>query len=87
MNVKLATHVLIESVGKHLYTYHGPEFHGTADLCMMMDTFFDLLSIKNDIEHTTSIKEFIHHLQVQMTKDSNGLLTISCSTLKDGKRV
>ena len=25
----------------------------------MMDTFFDLLNIKNDIEHTTSIKEFL----------------------------
>ena len=41
------------------------------------------------IEHTTSIKEFLtpFTLQVQMTKDSNGLLTISCRTLKDGKRV
>ena len=48
-----------ESVGKHLYTYHGPECHGTADLCMMMDRFFDLLNIKNDIEHTTIIKEFL----------------------------
>ena len=46
MNVRLATQVLRESVGKHLYTYHGPECHGTADLCMMMDTFFDLLNIK-----------------------------------------
>ena len=25
----------------------------------MMDKFFDLLNIKNDIEHTTSIKEFV----------------------------
>ena len=49
MNVRLAIQVLSESVGKHLYTYHGPECHGTADLCMMMDTFFDLLNIKNDI--------------------------------------
>ena len=57
MNVRLATQVLSESVGKHLYTYHGPEYHGTADLCMMMDTFFDLLNIKNGIEHAT-IKEF-----------------------------
>ena len=59
MNVRLATQALSESVGKHLYTYHGPECHGTADLCMMMDKFFDLLNIKNDIEHTTSIKEFL----------------------------
>ena len=50
MNVRLATQVLSESVGKHLYTYHGPECHGTTDLCMMMDTFLDLLNIKNDIE-------------------------------------
>ena len=41
----------------NIYTYHGPECHGTADLCMMMDKCFDLLNIKNDIEHTTSIKE------------------------------
>ena len=57
MNVRLAIQVLSESVGKHLYTYHGPECHGTADLCM--DKFFDLLNIKNDIAHTTSIKEFL----------------------------
>ena len=55
MNVRLTTQALSESVGKHLSTYHGPECHGTADLCMMMDKFFDLLNIKNDIEHTTSI--------------------------------
>ena len=72
MIVRLATQVLSESVGKHLYTYHGPECHGTADLCIMMDKYFDLLNIKNE---------------VQMTIDSNGLLTISCRTLKDGKRV
>ena len=59
MNVRLATQVLSESVDKHLYTYHGPECHGTVDLCMMMDRFFVLLNIKNDIEHTTSIKEFL----------------------------
>ena len=59
MNVRLTTQVLSESVGKHLYTYHGPECHGTADLCMMMDKCFDLLNIKNDIEHTISIKEFL----------------------------
>ena len=48
MNVRLATQVLSESGGKHLYiyTYHGPECHGTADLCMMMGTFLDLLNIK-----------------------------------------
>ena len=45
-------------MGKHLYTYRGTECHGTAELCMM-DKYFDLLNIKNDIEHTTSIKEFL----------------------------
>ena len=45
-------------MGKHLYTYHGPECHGTADL-YIMDKFFDLLNIKKNIEHTTSIKEFL----------------------------
>ena len=59
MNVRLATQVLSENVGKHLYTYHGPECHGTADLCIMMDKLFDLLNIKDDIEHTTSIKEVL----------------------------
>ena len=39
MNVRLTTQALSESVGKNLYTYHGPECHGTADLCMMMDKF------------------------------------------------
>ena len=58
MNVRLTNQVLSESVGKHHYTYHGPECHGTADLCMM-DKFFDLLNIKNDIEHTSSIKEIL----------------------------
>ena len=50
----------------------------------MRDKFFDL---KNVIEHTTSIKEFFTPFTSQMTKDSNGLLTISCRTSKDGKRV
>ena len=47
MIVRLTTQVFSESVGKHLYTYHGHECHGTADLCIMMDKFFDLLNIKN----------------------------------------
>ena len=54
----------------------------------MMDKFFDLLNIKNDIEHTTSIKKVLNTIyKFQMTKDANGLLTIFCRTLKDGKRV
>ena len=57
MNVRLAAQALSESVFKHLYSNHRPECHGTADLCMM-DKSFDLLNIKNDIEHTISIKEF-----------------------------
>ena len=47
MNVRLTTQALIESVGKHLYTYHGPECHSTADLCMM-DKF--LINVHSIIE-------------------------------------
>ena len=57
MNVRLTTQAPSESVGKHLNLPR--TYHGTADLCRMMYTFFDLLNIKNDIEHTTSIKEFL----------------------------
>ena len=56
-HIRLATQVLSESVGKHLNLYQGPEYHQQI-YAWWWTQFFDLLNIKNDIEHTTSIKEF-----------------------------
>lgn len=46
MNVRLAVQVLSESVSNILYEYY-PDAHGTAELCLYMDKFFDCLNVRN----------------------------------------
>ena len=50
MNVSLATQVLSKSVSNILYGYYPPETHGTAELCMYMDNFFDCLNVRTQYE-------------------------------------
>ena len=50
MNVSLATQVLSKSVSNILYVYYPPETHGTAELCMYMDNFFECLNVRNQYE-------------------------------------
>lgn len=59
MNVRLATQVLSETVAKYFYTYHSEVYHGTAEFCSMMDKFFDIFNVKNNIEYISSSKPFL----------------------------
>lgn len=56
MNVKLATQVLSQTVGNHLKEYV-PEAKSTSDFCLMMDTFFDIMNIRNPEEAKKKLKE------------------------------
>ena len=51
MRVRLAAQVLSETVGNVLNHFGPPEAAGTAEFCLMMDTFFDCLNIRNIKEH------------------------------------
>ena len=47
MNVKLAVHVLSSTVSKTLTSYGPPKAAGTATFCLLMDSFFDMINIRN----------------------------------------
>ena len=51
MRVRLAAQVLSETVGNVLNHFGPPEAAGTAEFCLMMDTFFDCLNVRNTKEH------------------------------------
>ena len=59
MNVKLATQILSESVSKLLQEYYPADTHGTADLCLFMDRFFDCLNVRNQSEGLKKRKPFL----------------------------
>ena len=46
MNVRLAVQTLSKSVAIVLTKYFGPETHGTAQLCDIVNTFFDICNIR-----------------------------------------
>lgn len=50
MRVRLAAQILSNSVGICLNEFGPPEAAGTAKFCIMMDTFFDCLNVKNTKE-------------------------------------
>ena len=50
MNIRLAVHVLSSSVGNVLNEFGPPETAGTAKFCLMMDSFFDFLNVRNKEE-------------------------------------
>lgn len=62
MNVRLATQVLSETVGKYFYNYHPPSYHGTAEFCLMMNNFFDIFNIKNTFQYKSTNKPFLKPL-------------------------
>ena len=51
INVKLAAQVLSLSVSKVLSKYSPPDAAGTAEFCLLMDTFFDIMNVKNVNAH------------------------------------
>ena len=55
MNVKLATQVLSETVGKYLLHYY-PEASATSKLCLYMDSFFDIFNVRCESESIHKLK-------------------------------
>ena len=51
MNVKLAAQVLSSRVSKIVSTYGPPTSQGTANFCLLMDTFFDIMNIRHIHSH------------------------------------
>ena len=47
INVKLAAQVLSSAAGKTLTSYEPPEAAGTAKLCLLMDSFFDIMNMRD----------------------------------------
>ena len=56
MNVKLAARVFSLSISKVLSTYGPPDAAGTADICLLLDTFFDIMNVENVIAHQSERK-------------------------------
>ena len=56
MNVKLAVQVLSSSVRKVLENFGPADATGTAEFCSLMDTFFDIVNIRNTKEAITKQK-------------------------------
>ena len=56
MNLRLAAQVLSSSVSKVLTEFASPETAETAKYCHNMDTFFDIVNIRNKTEHKTKSK-------------------------------
>ena len=59
MNVRLAAQVLSSSVSTVLSEYGPPEAAATANFCSMMDSFFDIVNVKNSSEYETKLKPFL----------------------------
>ena len=59
MNVRLATQTLSESVGKILQSKY-PESSATAELCLNVDKFFDIMNIRNESEGVKKRKPFLY---------------------------
>ena len=51
MKVNLAVQTLSATNANILRHYHGTEKHGTAEFCSMMNTFFDIMNVRNSKEH------------------------------------
>lgn len=47
MNVKLAAQILSSAVCKTLTSYGSPEAAGAAKFCLLMDSFFDIVKIRD----------------------------------------
>ncbi len=57
MNVCLAAHVLSETTGKILKEYDCPDMHGTAEFCLQLDKFFDVLNVRSRKEGDFKCKD------------------------------
>ena len=59
MNVRLAAQILSSTVSNVLNNFAPPEAAGTAKFCSLMDSFFDILNIRNTDEHMHKQKPFL----------------------------
>ena len=59
MNVKLAAQVLSSTVSKTLTLYGLLEAAGFAKFCLLMDSFFDMMNIRNIQSHEFERKPFL----------------------------
>ena len=59
MNVRLAAQVLSSSVSTVLSEYGPPETAGTSTFCSMIDSFFDIVNVRNSKEHSQKLKPFL----------------------------
>ena len=59
MNVKLAAQVLSSTVTKTLTSYGPPETAGNANIFLVMDSFFDVINIRNIQAHEFERKPFL----------------------------
>ena len=51
MKVNLAVQTLSATNALVLKSKFGPAYHGTAEFCSMMDKFFDIMNVRDSIEH------------------------------------
>ena len=58
MRINLAAQVLSEKVGNVLNNFGPEETARTGKCCLMMDKFFDYLSVRNTKEHITKGRPF-----------------------------
>ena len=59
INVKLAAQVLSSTVSKTLKSNGSPEAAGTAKFCLLMDSFLDMMNIRNTPLHESARKPFL----------------------------
>ena len=59
MNVRLAAQVLSSTVSKILCEYYDSSTHETANYCLLMNKFFDIMNIRNQLECTKKRNEFL----------------------------
>ena len=59
MNVKLAAQVLSSTVSKILMSRGPPEAADTAKFCLLMDSFFDIMNIRDLQSHEFQRKTFL----------------------------
>ena len=59
MNVQLAVKVLSKSVANILRNYYPCETHKTAELCEMMNNFFDLFNVRSSVEGIKTKNSFL----------------------------
>ena len=59
MRVNLAAQVLSASVAAVLRSFSPPDTAGTAQLCEMVDSFFDCLNVRSTSEHHRKRKPFL----------------------------